>query len=189
MRINTIYSTYQGEVNIQGIDLIDLLVPYKKTIPQFPDYAVTFDGSKVFKEVPNEPVIEMAYCRDKDGYPQTCLRNNGKRFSRKIHRLVGLTYMSNSSNYPFINHKDGVKQNNNFANLEWCNASQNTQHAYDNKLLIPKTGKDVNGAVLCEEDVLEIRRLYKSGTHQKPLAKRFKVSQSQISHIVTGKRW
>jgi DNA-binding MarR family transcriptional regulator len=42
---------------------------------------------------------------------------------------------------------------------------------------------------LTEEQVIEIRELYKNGSLQKELQEKFKLSQSQISGIVTYKSW
>lgn len=64
----------------------------------------------------------------------------------KVHRAVAETFLDNVNNDPVINHKDGDKLNNNIDNLEWCNRSYNTIHAYDNELINPKSTK-----VICLE--------------------------------------
>lgn len=73
--------------------------------------------------------------------PNTCqsylnvsLSKNGKMKRFTIHRLVAVAFISNPNNLPQINHIDGDKLNNNFANLEWCSASDNQKHAYKIKL-------------------------------------------------------
>lgn len=52
--------------------------------------------------------------------------NKFKHFS--IHRLVGVHFIENPNNLPFINHIDENKLNNNSNNLEWCTASYNTNY-------------------------------------------------------------
>ena len=44
-------------------------------------------------------------------------------------------------------------------------------------------------AKLKEEDVVEIRRLYNEGWTQKNIAKKFRISQTQVSRIVNGFDW
>lgn len=71
---------------------------------------------------------------DKDGYYQVNLYYNGLETTKKVHRLIALTFLPNPNNYPVVNHIDGNKTNNHISNLEWCTVSYNTQHAYDNGL-------------------------------------------------------
>ena len=72
------------------------------------------------------------------------VNHNGKTY--KVHRLVAICYIENPNNLPQVNHIDGNKTNNHVSNLEWCTASYNTQHAYDNGLAKSKgvsmKGKD-----------------------------------------------
>ena len=46
----------------------------------------------------------------------------------------------NPKEYDIVNHIDGNKMNNHYTNLEWCNISMNTQHAYDNGLVFDRGG-------------------------------------------------
>ena len=50
--------------------------------------------------------------------------------SYMIHRIVSEVFIPNPDNKPFINHKDGNRQNNSVINLEWCTAQENNLHAF-----------------------------------------------------------
>ena len=74
------------------------------------------------------------------GYPIVDLYLDGNRQTERIHRLVASTYISNPDNKPQINHIDGNKRNNDISNLEWCTASENMIHAFENGLSKPSRG-------------------------------------------------
>lgn len=73
-------------------------------------------------------------CYDTDGYKQVLLYKDGKRKSKKIHRLVLESFTENLDNKPVINHINGIKDDNRLENLEWATVSENTKHAYDKGL-------------------------------------------------------
>lgn len=47
-----------------------------------------------------------------------------------VHRLVAYAWVPNHENKPYINHKDGNKENNVPDNLEWVSTRENTLHAW-----------------------------------------------------------
>ena len=57
--------------------------------------------------------------------------------SRKyaLHILIAKVFLPNVENKPYVNHKDGNKENAKLSNLEWCTPSENSQHALENDLL------------------------------------------------------
>lgn len=70
------------------------------------------------------------------GYLAVKLRKtDGTRVQFYIHRLVASAYLENVDNLPDINHKDGDKTNNTVENLEWVSKTDNSKHAFSNKLL------------------------------------------------------
>ena len=62
---------------------------------------------------------------DKDGYLLVGLHKNGKRVTRRVHRLVASAFIPNKNGLPQINHIDKNKKNNCVGNLEWCDNKYN----------------------------------------------------------------
>lgn len=74
---------------------------------------------------------ELKFTSDKDGYLKTAFRVCGKRYYKRVHVLVAKTFIDNPHNLPVVNHKNGIKSDNNSDNLEWATVSQNTKHGFD----------------------------------------------------------
>lgn len=91
-----------------------------------PKYVVTVDGD----------IISLNY--KYSGFPRKLKYNrygpylmvNIKGKLKTIHRIVAEAFVPNPDNKPFVNHKDGNKQNNKASNLEWVTRSENQLHAY-----------------------------------------------------------
>lgn len=103
---------------------------------------------------------------DKDGYTQISLpletNGNGKKMKRfAIHRLVAYNFVDGFVKGLTVNHKDGVKSNNFYKNLEWVTRLDNLKHAIDNKLnrlseFNSKKGSASNTSKMSDELVSEI---------------------------------
>lgn len=63
------------------------------------------------------------------GYLSLMLSLNGKKYPRKVHRLVALAFIPNPNNLPEVNHDDLNKQNNHVSNLLWSSKPDNAKHA------------------------------------------------------------
>ena len=98
-------------------------------IPNFENYTISKNG-EIRKVTGKYAPMIMKPKLDKDGYYQIGLFKDGKKHHKRIHRLVAITYLENTCNFPDVNHKDGNRVNNNVDNLEWCTKKYNTIHSY-----------------------------------------------------------
>jgi len=119
------------------------------------------------------------------GYIVTGLRYQGKNYTVYSHRVVWMFHNDRIPDGYEINHKNGIKTNNNINNLELMTAKENMAHSRD------VLGNTHNGnAKLTETEVLEIRKLYAAGgtSHQK-LAEEFDMSNGCIWAVINRKTW
>lgn len=103
------------------------------------------------------------------GYLSVNLSKNGKSKSCEVQRLVAIAFVSNSNNYPCVNHIDENKANNVFTNLEWCTYGYNNNYGsrgrkssesrINGKLSKPVYMCDVVGNILQEfPSIAEVKR-------------------------------
>ncbi len=117
------------------------------------------------------------------------LRLQGRKQSTYwISRLVAKAFIKNPHNNPCVNHVDGNPSNNCCSNLEWVTYSENTTHAYKLGLMKMPYGEKSPAAKLSRKQVITIKQYLKKKTlTQNEIAKKFKIDQSTVSLINTGK--
>ena len=121
---------------------------------------------------------------DRDGYNTLVLYNDNGKCTKKIHRLVATYFLEPDDKRDQVNHKDGNKSNNTVANLEWCTRSENTRHAYKNKLFTANMRPAIDAHTKIKQenkpDILEMRR---NGMTLKNIAEAYGVGISTIHSI------
>jgi len=175
---------------------VDNLVTWK-VLKDFPKYEISNTG--IIRNVKTKSIKYTT--TDKDGYIIVMFKKDKKTYARKVHRLVGLNFLDppseelitecskKGSGLVLINHKDGVKSNNNVLNLEWCDDSYNLHHAISNNLWTPNVGQQNGRAKLCDEKVHEICLAYEGGMTPKEAEAVFGISKQQASKIKCGINW
>src|SRR6478672_3937743 len=64
------------------------------------------------------------------GYIVTSLTKFGLKKRIYFHRIFAAAFIPNPENKPFVNHINGIKNDNRPENLEWCTQKENVQHAF-----------------------------------------------------------
>lgn len=94
-----------------------------KTIPNFPDYAVSMQGKVYSLKYNKQKEIQIKI--DRYGYARVGLWKEGKRYDRTVHQLVAVTFLNQPDGYTQIDHIDRNKLNNDVSNLRWVTAKEN----------------------------------------------------------------
>ena len=103
-------------------------------IKGFSNYLINKDG-EIYSKKSNKTLSKKI----NNGYEAIQLWEKGKRYDKKVHRLLAENFIPNPNKYNVVNHKDGNKRNNSLDNLEWCTTRENNIHAIKNGLVFHGT--------------------------------------------------
>ena len=67
---------------------------------------------------------------NRNGYLKINITKDNVNKTCQIHRLVAKAFIPNPNNLPQVNHKNGIKTDNQAENLEWVTISENHKHAF-----------------------------------------------------------
>ncbi len=127
------------------------------------------------------------------GYCRVCLCKQNNKSHHFVHRLIAITFINNAESKPFINHKNGIRNNNNILNLQWVTNSENQKHSYKElgrihtRPLLGRTG------ILCKNSKKVLQydlsgNLINSWDAIADVVRNFKFSQSSISQCCLGNK-
>jgi len=111
-------------------------------IKGFDSYLISNHGqvySFLYRRILKAPLTDK-------GYHSVQLYKNKKIKSMTVHRLVALHFVPNPLGHPWVNHKDGIKKNCHWSNLEWCTKAHNVIHAYETGLNLIKRTAEKKGS-------------------------------------------
>ena len=114
---------------------------------------------------------------------------NGKtHVGTKAHRIVAMAFIPNPKKLATVNHKNGVKDNNNITNLEWMSQQDNVKHAWENGFNDGFYGERNRFAKLKQKDVSYLRETYGIllEDYIRSMALDFKTTADVISGILMG---
>jgi len=158
-----------------------------KHIPGYNDYYITNLG-RVFSLKNKNKITELKHGCKNDGHVIVNLCKDGKCKSKQVHQLVLKTFVGECPDGHEVRHINGISDDNRLENLVYGTRKEN---GIDNIIngVSPKGSR--NGkSKLIEEDVLEIRRKYKTGNYtHKQLAEEYKISRKQIGDIINMVNW
>lgn len=113
---------------------------------------------KAIKDYPKYEISNLGNARNKatqqilsqrisgNGYLRFNVRSGSRTYENPktimTHKAVAEAFIPKIPFKPYVNHKDGNKQNNHVNNLEWCTAKENTAHSIKMGLQKFPCGKD-----------------------------------------------
>lgn len=126
---------------------------------------------------------------DKRGYLNVNITLDGEKVTKKVHRLVAEAFIPNPEKKPTVNHKNGIKQDNNLSNLEWHTWDENKNHAVENKLMRGLRGEDSPRSKISKEMAIEIKKRLSQNERPVRISRSLRVSEAIVVKIKTGKTW
>ena len=134
---------------------------------------------EIYKKTKTGRIIKLSKWIDSLGYYMISFQCDGKKYWKRIHRLIAETLIPNPNNYPQVNHIDGNKLNYKLDNLEWCDNKYNTQEAYDKGLYKSKKECPIRAMNKLNGEILEFNSIRKC-------AEVLKLNRKTITSILKG---
>lgn len=127
--------------------------------------------------------------KDKDGYGRLQWRRRDGKTERRAHRIAWILSFGEIPEGMMILHKCDVPGCCNPIHLRLGNALDNSNDMIQKGRSMGPRGELSGHSKLTDADVIEIRRLHKTGITQRAIALQFPVGYKAVNKIVHGQRW
>lgn len=109
---------------------------------------------------------------------------NGIKRQVKVHRIVAFAFIDNPDkiNKCEVNHKNGIKTDNHYWNLEWCTNKENIIHAH-------KTGLTNPSHKYIESQIIKVCKLLESNESLVDIVRETNVSYATVTSILYRRVW
>lgn len=88
-----------------------------RLVKNFPNYEVSNTG--IVRNIKTNKLLKP-YSSGKGGYLKVKLTEGGKTTQCLAHRLVAQAFIPNPHNLPTVNHRTGIRTQNDYRSLEWA---------------------------------------------------------------------
>ena len=126
------------------------------------------------------------------GYLTVGLQCGEFKQRKRVHILVAEAFIGPNPGGLDVNHKDGVKTNNRWDNLEYMTRSENCKHGFRLGLSYTpfrERGEKHCRAVLKDSDVRAMRAEYANGVSRRDLATKYGISYYTVWDITKMRTW
>jgi len=127
-----------------------------------------------------------------NGYLTIVFRIQKKKKNYCIHKLIAEYFvLKDDNNKKIVIHLDNDRRNNYYENLKWVNAKESFEHNETFNLNLHEGFRKnkVSAAKITRQDADLIRDMIKEGVLQSVIAKKFKISEMQITRIKRNENW
>lgn len=149
-------------------------------------YEVSDQGRILSHDLRGKPGF-LRPCNNR-GYRSVELKKGGVFRRMTVHKIVMLAFMGTRPDGFQVNHKNGIKDDNRFQNLEYVTASENKKHAFRTGLQT-NCGEKSSQAKITAAQVIEIRHRFTEGFTTKQVAEQFGLKLPHVSGIRSGRIW
>lgn len=180
-----------NEFDLPKQDLSDLPNEEWRDIPNFKGLYKISNMGRVKKLILRNSTKEVPSILNPSpntkGYLQVSLYKDNIPHCKRIHRLVGETFIPNPHNLPQLHHRNDVKADNRVENLMWVTNLENMRLAFASGLF---KNRKPSGRKLNERQVKEIRNLYATGQYSmKEISQLYNMGEAPIQAVIRYKTY